>query len=79
MDTKFIEVSPIGWIQLSAAVIRRVSIVIRHPFATQIIVGAQHPTQYFLWTVLITAVAIRQALITGSKMTEKTHLPLTPM
>jgi hypothetical protein len=46
MDTKFIEVGTIGRIQLSAAVIVRVSVVICNSFAGQIIVGAQHPARY---------------------------------
>jgi hypothetical protein len=67
MDTKFIEVSPIGRIQLSAAVILRVSVVIRHAFAAQIIVAAEHPTGYFLRAALIAAVVIGHALILAQK------------
>jgi hypothetical protein len=48
MDAKFIEVSPVGRIQLSAAVILWVSIVIGHSLAAQVIIGAQHAPWDFL-------------------------------
>jgi hypothetical protein len=71
MDTKFIEIGPIGRIQLSAAVILRVGIVVRYSFATEIIVGAQHSTRYFLWASLIAAVVIRYARILAQKACEE--------
>jgi hypothetical protein len=58
MNAKFIEVSPVGRIQLSAAVVLGVSIVIRHSFAAQIVICAQHPTRYFLWAVVIHTIVI---------------------
>src|SRR5579859_5244017 len=39
MDAKFIEVGPVGRIQLSAAVILGVGIVIGNSFATQVVIG----------------------------------------
>src|SRR5579864_8763818 len=50
MDTKFIEVASICWIQLSAAVVLGVGVVISDSFAAQVIVGAQYLSRYFLWT-----------------------------
>jgi len=47
VHTKFIEVSTIGGIQLPAAVICWVGVVIRHSFAAQVVVGAQHLTGIF--------------------------------
>jgi hypothetical protein len=67
MHAKFIKVGPIGRIQLSAAVILRVGVVIGHAFAAQIIVGTQDPTRYFLWAALIAAVVVGHALILAQK------------
>ena len=47
MDTKFIEVGPISRIQLSAAVILWIGVVIRDSFAAQVIVSAQHLVPVF--------------------------------
>src|SRR5258708_948731 len=63
MDTKFIEVGPISGIQFSAAVILWIAVVIRGPFASQVIVSTQYSSRYFLWAAQIAAVVIRQALI----------------
>jgi hypothetical protein len=67
MNAKFIEVGSIGRIQLSTAVILRVFIVIRHSFAAQIVVGAQHPARYLLRTALVAAVMIGEAFILAQK------------
>ncbi len=40
MNTEFIEVASVGRIQFSATMILWVSIVIRHSFTAQIIIGA---------------------------------------
>src|SRR5271168_234285 len=63
VDTKFVEVGPIGRVQLSAAVILWIAVVIRDPFAAQVIVSAQYTSRYFLRAALIAAVVIRQAFI----------------
>jgi hypothetical protein len=63
MYTKFIEIGPIGRIQLSAAVILWIGVVIRDSLAAQVIVGAQDLARYFLGTATIAAVVIRQAFI----------------
>ena len=63
MHTKFIEIGPIGRIQLPAAVIRWIGVVIRDSLAAQVIVGAQDLARYFLWTATIAAVVTRQAFI----------------
>ena len=63
MDTKFIEIGPIGRIQLSAAVILWIGVMIRDSFAAQVIVSAQDLSRYFLWTATIAAVVIRRTLI----------------
>jgi hypothetical protein len=63
MDTKFVEVAPIGLVQLSAAVILWIGVVIRDPFAAQVIVSTQYSSRYFLWAALVAAVVIRQAFI----------------
>src|ERR1700675_1252055 len=63
VDTKFVEVGPIGRVQLSAAVILWITVVIRDPFAAQVIVSTQYSSRYFLWAALIAAVVIRQPSI----------------
>src|SRR5690348_8152014 len=63
MDTKFVEVGPIGRVQLSAAVILWIAVVIRDPFAAQVIVSAQYSSRYFLCAAPIAGVVIRQAFI----------------
>jgi hypothetical protein len=67
MDTKFIEVGPIRGIQLPAAVVLCIGVVIRDSFAALIIVGAQHPTRYFLWTAIMAAVVISNTFILPQK------------
>src|SRR5580693_7311387 len=71
MYTKFIEISPIGRIQLSAAMIRWIGVVIRDSLAAQVIVGAQDLARYFLWTATIAAVVIRQAFILAQECLRK--------
>jgi hypothetical protein len=63
VDTEFVEVAAIGRVQLSAAVILWIAVVIRDPFAAQVIVSTQYSSRYFLWAALIAVVVIRQALI----------------
>src|ERR1700693_5274096 len=63
MDTKFIQVGPIGRVQLSAAVILWIGVVIRDSFAAQVVVSTQYSSRYFLWAALIAAVVIRQAFV----------------
>src|SRR5580692_588094 len=63
VDTKFVEVGPIGRVQLSAAVILWIAVMICDPFAAQVIVSTQYSSRYFLWAALIAAVVIRQAFI----------------
>jgi hypothetical protein len=46
---------------LFAAVILWIAVVIRDPFAAQVIVSTQF--RYFLWAAVIAAVVIRQAFI----------------
>ena len=67
MDTKLIEVGPVNVIQLSTAVILWIGIVIRDSFAAQVVVGAQYPSRHFLYTALVAAVVIGQALILAQK------------
>src|SRR6266446_1348426 len=67
MDTKLIEVGPIRRIQLPAAVVLCIGVVIRDSFATQVVVGAQHPTRYFLWTAIIAVVVISHTSILPQK------------
>src|ERR1700721_347589 len=67
MDTKFVEVGPIGWIQLSTAVILWIAVVIRDPFAAQVVVSIQYSSRYLLWAALIAAVVIRQTFILAQK------------
>src|ERR1700736_211331 len=62
-DTKFVEVGPTGRVQLSAAVVLWIGVVIRDSFAAQVVVSAQYPSGYFLRTALIAAVVIRPAFI----------------
>ena len=40
MDTKFIEVTPVGWIQFSASVILWIGVVISDSLAAQVVVSA---------------------------------------
>jgi hypothetical protein len=63
VDTEFVEVGPIGRIQLSAAAILCIAVMIRNPFAAQVIVSAQDLARYFLWTATIAGVVIGQAFI----------------
>ena len=63
MDTEFVEVAPIGRIQLSTAVVLWIGVVIRDSFAAQVIVGAQHLSRYFLWTAAVAAVLIWQTFV----------------
>jgi hypothetical protein len=63
MDTKLVQIAPISRIQLSAAVILRIRVVIRDPFTTQVIVGAQYSSRYFLWAATISGVVIRRAFV----------------
>src|ERR1700721_3351882 len=58
VDTKFVEVAPIGRVQLSAAVIPWIAVVIRDRFAAQVIVGAQYSSRYFLWPATVARVVI---------------------
>src|ERR1700683_183831 len=67
MDTKFIQVGPISRVQLSAAVILWIGVVIRDSFAAQVIVSAQDLSRYFLWSALIAAVVIGQTFILAQK------------
>ena len=67
MDTKLIEVGPIRRIQLPAAVVLCVGVVIRDSFATQVVVCAYYPSRYFLRTAIVAAVVIRQAFILAQK------------
>src|SRR6202011_1325957 len=62
VDTKFVEVGPISRVQLSAAVVLWIGVVIRDSFAAQVVVSAQYLSGYFLRTALIAAVVIRQSL-----------------
>src|SRR4029077_15020330 len=61
--TKFVEVGPIGRVQLSAGVILWIAVVIPDPFAAQVIVSTQYSSRYCLCGALIAAVVIRQAFI----------------
>ena len=63
LDTKFVEVGPIGRVQLSAAVILWIAVMVRDTFAAQVIVSTQYSSRYLLWAALIAAVVIRQAFI----------------
>ena len=63
MDRKFIVVGPIGRIQLSAAVILWIGVMIRNSFAAQVIVSAQNLARYLLRPATIAAVVIRRAFI----------------
>src|SRR5580658_2569257 len=63
VDTEFVEVGPIGRVQLSTAVILRIAVVIRDPFAAQVVVSTQYSSRYFLWAALIAGVVIRQPFI----------------
>src|SRR6185437_1309157 len=65
MDSEFVEVGTISRIQLSAAVILCIAVVIRNSLAAQVVVSAQNLARYFLRAVAIAAVAIRQPLILG--------------
>src|SRR5579863_7765660 len=58
VDTEFVEVGPIDRVQLSAAVILWITVVIREPFPAQVIVSAQYTSRYFLCATLIAAVLI---------------------
>jgi hypothetical protein len=63
MDTEFIEIGPVSRIQLSAAMILGIGVVIRNSLAAQVIVGAQNLARYFLWPAAIAAVVKRQAFV----------------
>ena len=63
VDTEFVEVAPIGRIQLSTAMVLWIGVVIRDSFAAQVVVGAQYLSRYFLWTAAIAAVLIRQTFV----------------
>ena len=79
MNAKLIEVGSISRIQLSAAVILWIGVVIRDSLAALVVVGAQHSPGYVLWTTIVAAVAIRQAFVLASRMIGKTRLRITSM
>ena len=76
MDTKLVQIAPISRIQLSAAVIFWIRVVIRDSFTARVIVGTQYSFRYFLWTHYI-GCRDKANLYIGSRMTGKTQLSIT--
>src|SRR3984957_15478412 len=63
VHSKFVEISPVGGVQSSAAVVHGIRIVIGDTFSAQIIVGTLHPTGNFLRSAVIHAVLVGFALL----------------